>query len=136
MDENDDLGRYLQNKVRNKGIEDKEVANVLNISVRSVPKIYPLKDVYSDRLAKFCILLDENLFSDYYGQVEPLKSILNREKLGLEQEIARLNELNEEKARFIRYLKEEIESKNSSIENLQAQILDKANEILKTLNNK
>jgi hypothetical protein len=39
----------------------------------SVRNIYPLKDIYSERLAKFCVLLDEYVLSEYYGQTEPLK---------------------------------------------------------------
>lgn len=46
-----------------------------------------------------------NLFSQYYGQDEPLKSILNREKVALEQEVARLFDLNEEKGKAYQLFK-------------------------------
>lgn len=111
MDEKEDIGRYLQTKLRNKGIEDKEVGDALSIAPRSVRNIFPLKDIYAERLAKFCILLNEDLFSQYYGQDEPLKSILNREKVALEQEVARLFDLNEEKSRRINKLKKPISQK-------------------------
>ncbi|WP_090607684.1 hypothetical protein [Parapedobacter koreensis] len=136
MDENKDLGRYLQKKLRDKGIEDKAVADALNISSRSVRNIYPLKDIYTDRFAKFCVLLNEDLFLQYYGQSEPLKSILNREKVALEQEVARLRELDEEKERLISFLKEELEEKKSSIKNLQSELLSKVDEILNLLKSK
>ncbi|MFC7526814.1 hypothetical protein ACFQRK_22850 [Parapedobacter sp. GCM10030251] len=133
MDENEDLGRYLQKKLRDKGIEDKAVADALNISLRSVRNIYPLKDIYAERLAKFCVLLDEDLFLQYYGQNEPLKSILNREKTALDQEVTRLRELNEEKERMVSFLKEELEEKEEYIKNLQSELGFKIDEILTLL---
>lgn len=136
MDEKEDLGRYIQKKLRDKGIEDKVVANELNISVRSVEKIYPLKDVYSERLAKFCVLLDEDVFSQYYGQDEPLKSILNRERVALEEKISRLTELNEEKERLISFLTAELEDKESTIKNVQCELIAKVDEILELLKDK
>ncbi|HAU53052.1 MULTISPECIES: hypothetical protein [Sphingobacterium] len=82
------LGKYIQRKLRGKGIEDKDVARSLNIALRSVPYIYKQTEISSERLAKISILLDENIYLDYYGDEEPLKSLLNRET-------NKLKELNE-----------------------------------------
>ncbi|RXF71964.1 hypothetical protein [Arcticibacter tournemirensis] len=136
MQEHDELGKYLQKKVREKRITDKVIANFLNISEKTVPKIYPLKDISSERLSKFCILLDEDLFSGYYGEKEPLKSILTGDKLVLENEVDRLKKLNKENETLIEFLKTELSVKSSTIKILQNELLEMTGEILKVLKDK
>jgi hypothetical protein len=133
MDETDDLGRYIQGRLRAKNIEDKEVATLLNISVKTVPKIYPSKDIYSDRLAKLSILLNEDLFLDFYGKKEPLKTLLNKEKTQLLDELAKANSDNEQQKKLIELLSNQLLDQNSTIKSLHEQIIANTDEILNLL---
>jgi|GEM_PF-6581768 len=136
MQESSDLGKYIQRRIKEKKLDKKAIADALNISVSTVSKIYPNKDIYSDRLAKFCILLNEDLFLDYYGQNDPLKTILNREKQELLNKIELLQNDNREKSDLIDLLKSQLNERNTTIETLGSMLLDKSNEILELLKNR
>ncbi len=43
----DSIGKYLQQKRKEKGLENEDIANFLNITVSAVEKIFPLDDIYS-----------------------------------------------------------------------------------------
>jgi len=109
MDELDDLGRYIQSRLRAKGITDLQVAKALNISPKTVQKIYPLKDIYSERLSVFCELLEENVFLDYYGRSEPLKSILNKELKEAQKLLKTKDELLDIQRKYINKLEAEVQ---------------------------
>lgn len=113
MDNTEELGRYIQRRLREKNVPDSEVAKALNISPKTVQKIYPLKDIYSERLSIFCKLLNENIFSDFYGQSEPLKSIINRTTLNTDDGLK--DELIEIQKKHIQVLEEKVIALEASL---------------------
>lgn len=123
MAEKEILGKYIQGKLRGKGIEDKKVAEILSLSVKTVPKIYLQSEIPCDRIAKISILLDEDVYKDYYGNTEPLKSLLNREAQKLQDRISKLERVNEKNL-------ETINDKNVII-NLQNKLITELEEKLK-----
>lgn len=62
MGENEPLAKYIQRRLRGRNIGDKAVANILNLSVKTVPKIYQQTEIPCDRIAKLSILLNENIY--------------------------------------------------------------------------
>ncbi len=134
MEENDDLGRYIQARLRAKNIEDKDVAAILNISVKTVHKIYPNKDLYSERVAKFCLILNENIFLDFYGKKEPLKTLLNKDIADLISELSKSKSEIEEYKKIVGILNTQLLEQNSSIRALHEEIIAKSDEMLKLLN--
>lgn len=122
MDEKESLGKYIQRRLREKGIEDKTVADALNLSVKTVPKIYLQTEIPCDRIAKISILLDENVYLNYYGKEEPLKSILNRDKQDLLERILKFEELTELNNKIIIDKESIIELQNKLIAELEEKL--------------
>lgn len=122
MDEKESLGKYIQRRLRERRIEDKAVADILNLSVKTVPKIYKQSEIPSDRVAKISILLNENVYLNYYGSKEPLKSILNHNTKELTEKVSRLEELNEQHANAIKDKDSIIELQNKLIAELEEKL--------------
>lgn len=103
MDNNDEIfeiGQYVQKRLRAKKIRDEDVAKALSIDSSTVRKIYSSDDIYVNRLAIISILLDEDVYSNFFHIKEPLKRFKDREKkvwldkiADYEKEIKRLTEL-------------------------------------------
>jgi len=125
MDEKESLGKYIQRRLRERGIEDKAVADILNLSVKTVPKIYKQSEIPSDRIAKISILLNENVYLHYYGSKEPLKSILNQNTQELEEKVARLEVLVEQYTKTIDDKDHIIELQNKLIAELEEKLSKK-----------
>lgn len=102
MDEKESLGKYVQRILRERNIGDKAVADTLNLSVKTVPKIYHQTEIPCDRIAKISILLNENVYLNYYGKEEPLKSILNQDRKELVEKVQKLEDLIEERQKTIK----------------------------------
>lgn len=113
MAEFEDLGRYIQSRLRAKGVSDESVAKALNISPKTVQKIYPLKDIYSGRLSIFCKLLNENVFSDFYGRDDDLRLILDNEVVLLRSIVKSNEELLELQRKHITLLEEKLNAQNN-----------------------
>lgn len=122
MWENESLGKYVQKRLREKGIEDKTVADTLNLSVKTVPKIYLQTEIPCDRIAKISVLVDENLYLDFFGRKEPLKSLLNRDKQQLIEIVSRLESLNDRNAKTIQDKDRIIELQNKLILELEKKL--------------
>ncbi|MGV6946449.1 hypothetical protein [Sphingobacterium sp. CZ-2] len=122
MDEKESLGKYIQQRLRERGIEDKAVADILNLSVKTVPKIYKQSEIPSDRIAKISILLNENVYLHYYGSKEPLKSILNQNTQELEQKVSKLEALIEQHTKTIDDKDHIIELQNKLIAELEEKL--------------
>jgi len=122
MDEKESLGKYIQRRLRERHIEDKEVANILNLSVKTVPKIYSQSEIPCDRIAKLSILLNENLYLNYYGKEEPLKTILNQDREELAEKVQRLEDINEQSKKIINDKESIIELQNKLIAELEEKL--------------
>jgi len=122
MDEKELLGKYVQRRLRERNIGDKAVADILNLSIKTVPKIYQQTEIPCDRIAKISILLNENVYLNYYGQEEPLKSILNQETQNMEERVSRLEELNEQHIKTIKDKDSIIELQNKLIAELEEKL--------------
>ncbi|MDR2269528.1 MAG: hypothetical protein LBF27_01370 [Sphingobacterium sp.] len=123
MAEKEPLGKYVQRRIREKGIEDKIIADILNLSVKTVPKVYAQTDIPCDRIAKLSILLNEDLYLNYYSSSEPLKTILNREKQELNEKIL---ELESQQDQYLNIIKDK-----DSIIILQNKLISELEEKLK-----
>jgi hypothetical protein len=77
---NDSIGEYLRLKLRSKNIFNKDAAAYIGLSESAFDKVLKLDDIYPSRLIKLSGLLQENLL-EFYHTVEPLKSILEIEKI-------------------------------------------------------
>lgn len=122
MSENEILGKYIQKRLREKGIEDKEVAEQLNLSVRTVPNMYQQSEIPVNRIAKLSILLDEDIYLNYFGTKEPLKSILNRSLKTIEEQLLILEEINEFNLSALNDKNNIIELQNKLIKELEDKI--------------
>lgn len=122
MDEKESLGKYVQRRLRERNIADKAVADILNLSVKTVPKIYQQTEIPCDRIAKLSILLNENIYLDYYGKEEPLKSILNQGRQELVEKVQRLEDLNEHSMKIINDKESIIELQNKLIAELEEKL--------------
>jgi hypothetical protein len=114
MDKSQELGRYIQSRLRAKNISDNAVAAALNISHKTVQKIYPLKDIYTERLTIFCKLLDENVFKDFYARDESLAKIFNSDFDQDNKSHQLKDELIETQRKYILELEEKLETLKSS----------------------
>ena len=113
MEKSEELGRYIQSRLRAKNISDNTVAASLNISNKTVQKIYPLKDIYTERLVIFCKLLDENIFKDFYSKDESLAKILNSDFENDKISHQLKDELIETQRKYILELEEKIQTLKS-----------------------
>ncbi|MEJ2881491.1 hypothetical protein [Pedobacter sp. GR22-6] len=85
------IGKYISQKLRSKGILNKDAATFIGLSKSAFEKILAQNDIYGSRLLKLSALLDENLF-EYYESEEPIASYRKKE---LEEYEAKLTSLSE-----------------------------------------
>lgn len=103
------IGEYLRSKLRSKNISNKVAGASVGLSESAFEKILTQDDIYASRLVKLSELVQENLL-EYYNKVEPIRSLILKEK-------------NEQKA-VLRNLTDKIE--------LQKQVIDNKEELLMT----
>lgn len=125
MDEKEPLGKYIQRRVREKGVEDKTVADILNLSVKTVPKVYAQAEISCDRIASLSILLNEDLYLNYFGESEPLKSLLNRDKNELSEKVEELISLKDQYLSIIKDKDNIIALQNKLIAELEEKLKNK-----------
>ncbi len=106
------LGKYISQKLRSKGILNKEAAKYIGLSKSAFEKILGQSDIYPSRLVKLSTLLEENLF-EYYNDIEPIKAFRQKEVEGWQLQVNSLSEKLTEKEKrlldqedIIRLLKE------------------------------
>lgn len=85
------IGKYISQKLRSKGILNKDAATFIGLSKSAFEKILAQNDIYGSRLLKLSALLDENLF-EYYESEEPIASYRKKE---LKEHEAKLSSLSE-----------------------------------------
>lgn len=73
------IGKYVSQKLKDKGISHKDAAIFVGLSKSAFEKILTQDDMYGSRLIKLSVLLNENLL-DYYSDQEPIKTIQAKEK--------------------------------------------------------
>ncbi|MBL1410782.1 hypothetical protein [Sphingobacterium faecale] len=107
------LGKFIQERVRLKGITDKAVAEALHISARSVPNIYSAKEIPTSRVALLSVLLNEDIYYNYYKNFETVAPVVSAQIDDLIQKIKTLENTIFDKERLI-------QSQAALIESLQA----------------
>ncbi len=107
------LGKYIQERVRLKGISDKAVAEALHVSVRSVPNIYAAKEIPTSRVALLSVLLKEDIYFDYYKDIESVGPVIKKQLDELMHQIKVLESTVFDKERLI-------QSQAALIENLKS----------------
>ena len=107
------IGNMIHEIVKKRGIKALAVAEAINVSESSVYKIYHRESIDIDKLIRFSQFLDVNFFLPYFEQ-EPLKTMFNAQVEGLNNQVAQLTDLVEQKTRRI----SELEKLNSSNEKM------------------
>lgn len=113
------IGQFIQQKVRSRNLEDKDIAKTLNITVSAVRKIYPLDDLHINRVLEFCKLLDEDLIHEFYYAQEPLKSLLKKTSNSSLKQIKILQDENIELKKTINQLEDHIKTLKELVESLK-----------------
>lgn len=85
------IGKYISQRLRSRGIFNKDAAKHIDLSTSAFEKILAQDDIHSSRLFKLSILLGENLF-EYYTRFEPLKSFSEITNLEWQSKIDALSE--------------------------------------------
>lgn len=114
------IGKYISQRLRSKGILNKDAATFIGLSKSAFEKILAQNDIYGSRLQKLSALLDENLFK-YYEQEAPLSSYKRKEQEEYEAKLSLLTDKVEQLTKrvldqeeIIRLLKEKEQFLNLS----------------------
>lgn len=109
------IGKFIAQKLRSKGIFNKDAAKFIGLSESAFEKVLTQNDIHGSRLIKLSQLLNINLF-EYYNDQEPLKTILANNLQELQSKIDILNAKIADQAEIIsnqndviRLLKEKVE---------------------------
>jgi len=83
------IGEIIKSLGKEKGLKAKAIANFVNVSESSLYKIYNRQSIDMDKMIKFSKLFNKNLFLHYLN-VEPLKSMFNKDIVVFQNQIAEL----------------------------------------------
>jgi len=117
------IGEFIREKIRAKGgVEDKDVAKFLNVSIPTWGRNYLSDDLYLSKLEKFSVFLNEDILRQFYYSKEPLKRFKDAEEQvwlkkieDLEIKIQHLQEVQSK-------MQEHIDTQKSFIEHLKDEI--------------
>lgn len=94
------IGKYIAQKLRSKGILNKDAAVHVGLSKSAFEKILVQDDIYPSRLVKLSTLLEENLL-EYYNHVDPIKTFHQKEIEQWQLQIDKLQEKVDERNKRI-----------------------------------
>lgn len=83
------IGEIIHNLIKERGLKVKFVADYANISESTLYDIYKRSSIDVDKLIKFSLLFNQNLFL-YYLEEEPIKSMFGEQVQTLQTKISEL----------------------------------------------
>lgn len=118
MKQTESIGKYIQQRLRSKKIEDKAVGDVLHIAPSTASKLYST-ELTPERVAKLSVLLNEDIYFDYYKDEDKIGPIVNRRVVELSDKIKQLENSIFDKERLIQIqadLIERLKAENNTSE--------------------
>lgn len=83
------IGEIIHNLIKERGLKVKFVADYASISESTLYDIYKRSSIDVDKLIKFSLLFNQNLFL-YYLEEEPIKSMFGEQVQTLQTKISEL----------------------------------------------
>lgn len=109
------IGQIIQQKVKSKRVQRKELYEKLNTSRQNLYAIFKRETIDTGILLKLCQIVNYNFFAEYF-KAEPLKSMLVEEQ-------KQANEILEKASQENRALKYELTQRDKHIKSLEETVL-------------